>query len=61
LGQFKGNEIVTGDMISCPISEWNCINSNSKHYKVIYRAENHKKALEILETWKNESLTSETV
>lgn len=48
LGDYRGDEIVTGDMISRPIEE--------NRYFMIYRAENHEKALEIFELWKKESL-----
>lgn len=55
LGEYKGNEIVSSGMISIPINGWGSIDSNVKHYKVIYRAENTEKALEIIESWKNET------
>lgn len=58
LGDYKGNEIINNDMISRPISEWSCIDSNTKYYKVLYRAENSKKAKEILDAWKNETLST---
>ena len=55
LGEYTGTEIVRGDMISRPLNEWSCIDSNSQYYKVIYRAEDNSSAHNILECWKNEN------